>query len=186
METYDPSKIGACIFARSSHAIYEYGSNEVIKFDRADFVLGSHAKHRTFHDHAICKEFFGEYLLDTRVARSPNGKRLVDIQPRVVGHYLCKNDLRSPKIREQFKEILECHRRLKDAGYPDVDFVGQGGIFSRRLSNIFVLDDGSLRIIDASLLDEGYTDSGIFKRILRWGIARLIRRQKRTIELLLA
>ena len=165
--------------------MYEYGDDEVIKFDRADFLVGRNAEHREFHDHAICKEFFGEYILDTKLVHSPNGKRLVEIQPRVTGHYLGVVDMKEPQIAAQFKNIVEAYRKLKEAGYPEIDLMGQGGAFSRCLSNIFVLPDGSLRIIDASLLDDGYVDSWIGKSVIRWLRRRVVKHQTKTIAMLL-
>ncbi|MDP2651118.1 MAG: hypothetical protein Q8O98_00845 [bacterium] len=152
MNYYDKSKIGRRIAIGGEHIVYEYVEDQVIKFSGLFFLLGKKAKEKAISDAVVCKEFFGKYFLDTQIAVSPNNKWIVHIQQKIIGRPLEIGDLEDERLRLQFKEIIECHLFMRKAGYADLDFIGREGVFGKRLGNIFVTDNGSLLIIDATIL----------------------------------
>ena len=96
-EIYDKKKRGKCISWGTYHTVYVYDSNKVIKFSLADLVLGSNKK--TLGDYEICKEYLGNYLLDTQPVFSSKQKYVATIQEKIEGHFLAKEDLASESIR---------------------------------------------------------------------------------------
>ena len=178
MDSYDKTKIGKLIALGGEHLVYEYEGNRVIKFSILYFFLGSHAYPKATSDYQICKKFFGKYVLDTDIVFSPDKEYLVHIQPRLEGHYLSKKDFENESIRNQFTEIMSGYDALLAEGDPIVDLIGRAGIFYRCLSNILVLNDGTLRIIDATLLDSDGFLKPIFFLIRMIGM----RRQKTTLD----
>ena len=188
MELYDPTKVGTCVAWGRSHSVYHYGDNEVIRFPHAErwlqFLLRDRLKlsDRFKRDITICKQYFGDYFLITRVVESPAGE-VATIQPYITGHYLSKKDLRNDSTKLRFQEMVTRYDRMVAAGY-EVDLIGQGGVLRRRLSNVLVLPDGSLKLFDATVADirqiEKSTSVAQF-------IAKLIlKRQRSTLRFLLS
>ena len=157
MSTYDKHKIGKLISWRGDHEVYEYGADKVIKFSKFDFFLGfKRAKEVVPQEYALCKQIFGEYLLDTEIAVSADQKRIALIQPKISGHCLTAGDLQREGIKRQFREIVERYNAMITGGYPEIDLVGHEGLFSvfkRCLGNIMVTNKGKLIIFDATLLN---------------------------------
>ncbi len=159
-EIYDKTKIGKLIAKGGDHKVYEYDTDKVIKFSSFEILHGRHGKKKIIQDYLICKSFFGEYILDTKIVGSPDNKRTILIQPKIVGRSLTKGDLQDPAISRQFKEILAGYDAMLREGYPEPDLIGFEGLFKNALNNIFITTDNKLFIIDNTLLD--FKGSGIF------------------------
>ncbi|MBI5456917.1 hypothetical protein HY969_04230 [Candidatus Kaiserbacteria bacterium] len=154
METYDPNKIGSRIAWGRSHSVYRYGENEVIKFPRWQSVFGTLLFDRVVHDELICRNYFGDYCLDTRVVQAPDGTHRAEIQPFVAGgHYLSKSDLADPVIKQHFDAFTDRYKEFIDTGHSPLDLIGQGGVLWRCLSNVFVLENKDLKIFDITIMD---------------------------------
>ena len=149
---YEEALIGRRLAWGSEHTVHDYGDTEVIKFSIIEKFLGAKGAEKTAYDLDISKRFFGEFFLETRLAVSPDGRRTVVIQKKVRGRDLVKNDLRDPVLRDQFNEIVRRDRSMISEGYAVVDLIGQAGFFTRKICNIWVIDD-TLRVIDSSLVE---------------------------------
>ena len=184
MEIYDSAKIGKRIAWGRSHAVYRYGIDEVIKIPRLERWLGTRLEDRLQRDISTCREFFGEYFLDTRLVISPDGKTIAAMQPAVTGHYLGKADLADSNIKRQFDDFVARYESMIRAGHAPVDLIGQGGVLRRRLSNVLVTEDKRLKLFDASLLDTKDIEWGIpLVRLIIWLV---LKRQVSTIRYLLS
>lgn len=148
----DKTKIGRLIAWGGEHFVYEYGTDSVIKFSTLYFFLGSKAKEKATQDYDTCKEFFGKYFLETEIAISLN-KHIVQIQPKITGHFLTKKDLEHEYIQRQFKEIVNGYHSMIKTKNTEIDLIGRAGVFRRCLSNIFVTPNNELFIIDATLME---------------------------------
>ncbi len=178
MNQYDKTKIGKIIGWGGEHIVREYGDDQVIKFSGLYLCLGSMAEEKALKDKAVCKQFFGKYILDTELAISAGGTYLVQIQPKIVGHFLCKQDLEDPNVLEQFKEIAQGYRTLTDSTGAVIDLLGRGGVFNKCLSNIFVTPEKKLFIIDATLLEiKGFLKpiGFVIGKFAKWRQERLIK-----------
>jgi hypothetical protein len=137
--------------------VYEYGADKVIKFSKFDYLLGyERAKEVVPREYALCKEFFGEYLLDREIVVSPDRKRIAVIQPKISGHFFNEDDLADAEIRKQFESIARRHVEMVARGHPDIDLIGHEGLFAgykKRFGNVMVTNDRKLRIFDATLID---------------------------------
>lgn len=154
METYDPHKIGPRVAWGRSHSVYRYGENEVIKFPRWQSIFGTRLFDRVLQDESICRHYFGDYCLNTRLVQAPDRTHHAEIQPFVPGgHYLSKDDLADPIIKRQFDELMDRYDAFINTGHSPVDLIGQGGVLRRCLSNVFVLENKNLRIFDVTIMD---------------------------------
>ena len=149
----DKTKIGRLIAWGGEHFVYEYDTDSVIKFSILYFFLGSKAKEKATQDYDTCKKYFGKYLLETEIAISSNNKHIVQIQPKIVGHFLTKKDLEHEYIQRQFKEIVNRYHSMIKTTNTEIDLIGRAGAFRRCLSNIFVTPNNELFIIDATLME---------------------------------
>lgn len=140
----------------TDHFVYDYGPDQVIKFSIFDFLLGKDAPSKLQREYAVGKKFFGQYLLDSPIVFSANGRRIAVIQKKITGRYLTKSDLDRPAIKKQFEEIARGFYTMMQEGYKAIDLVGRGGVFSPVLSNILVTKNDKLVIIDTTLLDPSY------------------------------
>jgi hypothetical protein len=185
VEHYDPSKIGRLISGRSQHTVYAYNETEVIKFDRFDYLLGARMSQIEERDVAILKKYFGEYLLDTRLMRAPDGSRKALVQPRIDGHYLCASDFENAVTRSDFIGMMHARDMLIADGFTDLDLLGSSGLFSRCMSNVFAMPDGHLKIIDPLVADFDEIPSKV-----KWFLGPLgrmaLRRQEKMIKVFLA
>jgi hypothetical protein len=154
MNSYDKTKIHRLVAWKGDHFVYEYDKDQEIKFSKFDFLMGyKNAKEKSFYDYQTCKKFFGQYLLETKIVTSPNHRHIALIQPRISGRFLKIKDLKNEIIRRQFKEILDGYLAMLKAGNDEVDLIGQDGVFSRCLSNIFITKENKLIIFDATIMD---------------------------------
>src|SRR3989344_8114686 len=166
VEIYDESKIGRRIARGRSHSVYHYGDNEVIRFPRAERWLewllrdGLNLRDRFKRDISVCEQYLGNHVLTTRLVESSKGE-IATIQPYIKGHYLSKKDLQNEATKAQFQDMVTRYETMLAAGYL-VDLIGQRGVFERRLSNIFVLPDGNLKLFDAGLADMRKIDGATF------------------------
>lgn len=169
MENYDKTKIRKLISWGGEHFVYNYGTDQVIKFSSLYFLLGLRkAKLKATEDYKICQEFFGQYILETKLVLSPCGKCLAHIQPKIAGHFLELKDLEEESIRKQFKEIMQDYNAMIKAGKKEIDFIGRMGLLKKQLSNIFVTQENKLKIIDATLLSaDGVIVLRLYVRFLR-------------------
>ncbi|MFZ2555245.1 MAG: hypothetical protein WAZ27_00245 [Minisyncoccia bacterium] len=188
MEIYDPAKIGTRIAWGRSHSVYHYGDDEVIRFPRAErwlkFLLGDELNlHERFRrDISVCEQYLGDYVLTTRVTESSKGE-IATIQPHIKGNYLSKEDLQNKAIGAQFQDLVTRYETMLAAGYV-VDLIGQGGVFQRRLSNVLVLGDGSLKLFDAGLADMRIVNKAPY--ITQFAIKLILKRQRSTLRFLLS
>jgi hypothetical protein len=149
----DKTKIGRLIAWGGEHFVYEYEADKVIKYSTLYFFLGSKAKEKATRDYDTCKKYFGKYLLETEIAISSNEKYIVQIQPKIAGHYLTKKDLEHEYIHKQFKEIATGYHAMIITKNTEIDLIGRAGVFRRCLGNIFVTKNDELLIFDATLLE---------------------------------
>lgn len=178
----DKTKIGRLISWGGDHFVYEYDTDSVIKFSTLYFFLGSKAKEKATQDYDTCKKFFGKYLLETEITISSNNKHIVQIQPKIEGHFLTKKYLEHEYIQKQFKEIVNGYHSMIKTGNAEIDLVGRAGVFRRCLSNIFVTPNNELSIIDATLMEvTGFLKPIIFliRTFITW-------RQNSTIKFFLS
>lgn len=157
MNVYNRNKLGKLISWRGDHFVYEYGTDEIIKFSKFDYFLGFDKSQKIVpEEYALCKQLFGEYILDTEITMSADQKRVALIQQRISGHCLTAEDLRDKGIKRQFREIAERYSAMLKNGHPEIDLVGHEGvfrIFKRCLGNVLVTDSGKLVIFDVTLLN---------------------------------
>lgn len=179
MESYDPAKVGKRIAWGRTHSVYHYGENEAIKLPRLEKYLGSLLADRLERDISVCRTYLGEYFLDTKIVHNPATGMLATIQPYTPGRYLSKEELRDALIRGRFEDFMHRHDSLVSAGYAPVDLVGEGGIFSRRLSNIFVVEGKQIKLFDATLLDA--RDVPYIPWLVTAFFKLVIKRQNRTL-----
>jgi hypothetical protein len=153
MISYDIKKIGKLIAWGSEHIVYEYDSDKVLKYSILHYIIGAKALARAEREIMMCKKYLGEYVLDTEIGVSSNGRHVAHIQRRLFGHPLMVRDVTNEKVRENFKEMMERYDALVHVEGIHIDLMGSDGVLSGRLANIFVTNDNELRIVDATLLD---------------------------------
>ena len=178
----DKTKIGRLIAWGGEHFVYEYDTDSVIKFSILYFFLGSKAIEKATQDYDTCKKYFGKYLLETEIAISSNNKHIVQIQPKIAGHFLTKKDLEHEYIQKQFKEIVNGYHSMIKTTNTEIDLIGRAGVFKGCLSNIFVTPNNELFIIDATLMEvTGFLKPIVFliRTIITW-------RQNSTIKFFLS
>ncbi len=153
MISYDTKKIGRLIARGSEHIVYEYDSDKVLKYSILHYIIGAKALARAEWEILTCKKYLGDFVLDTEIGVSNNGRHVAHIQPRIVGRPLMGCDLLDEKIRNDFTELMRRYDLLVHAEGVHVDLMGSDGVLSGGLTNIFVTVHNELRIIDATLLD---------------------------------
>jgi hypothetical protein len=153
--------------------VRHYGTGEVIKLPRLGQLFGVDTLARMRRDREVGKEFFGNYMLDTRVVISSDHKRSALVQPFVRGRFLRKEDLTGPAIAKQFRDIAARHENLMSAGYVGVDLMSGFGFLSGTLRNVFLLEDGSVSVIDVMLVDMLYKP---LCRFVMWRQEKIMRR----------
>ncbi len=152
MGTYDKAKIGKCISWIGDHFVYEYGDDKVIKFSKFHYLLGKEKSTKKFlSDYAISKKYFGDYILETELLTSPDGKKLAVVQPKIKSHFLTRKDLSYEHIKTQFNEIVSIFDRMIKAEGPYIDLIGHEGVRHRCVGNIFVTPEKRLVIFDVLL-----------------------------------
>lgn len=152
METFEWRKVGKLIAWGGEHMVRLYGTDQVIKFSLFDRFLWKHnARAKAEYDIQLSQSLFGTFLLPTKLVVSEDGRRYAKLQPRIVGRKLKKKDLKNSRVKEQLAQIRERRHGLL-AQDIDIDLVGGLGFITGSFSNIFILPDGTLRIIDSLLI----------------------------------
>lgn len=75
------------------------------------------------------------------------------VQPFVHGRLLEKKDLLNPHVYQQYQGIMQMHQTMIEAGHAPLDLAGALGLLRGQLDNLFLLNDGSVKIIDTLLID---------------------------------
>ncbi len=172
MDPYDKSKIGALITNGWDHFVYEYDKDKVIKFSLFGLIQGKRNREKVIQDYLTSREFFGNYILETELKSSLNGKQVVLVQPKVSGRYLVKEDLQNESIKLQLKEIINANIKMVEAGHGSLDLIGHQGVLSKKFSNIFVTAENKLVIFDVMLMK--LENLGIFYpfALVGWSVAK--------------
>ena len=182
---YDSSKIGKKIGSGNDQVVYMYGDKHVIKFSRTALVVGKRVKTKLQHDYRICKQYFGEFIVDVKDVSQPNSRRYIEVQEFVRGTPLCLLHGLNPNLVSQLKEILRCQKQLLNDGHAPLDLVGNGGLFRSCLGNVLVDSRDRLRIIDALLAEAKTVSSGAALLVLPLKAYGLWR-QRKNIEKIFA
>ena len=154
MEIYEASKKGRLIAWAGDHFVYAYGKDEVIKFSKFDFFLGyERALKKAVDDYALCKKYFDEFLLDTRIVVSLDTKFVALIQKKISGTHLAARDLRKPDVLRNYRDLVERYHDMTAREHTFLDLIRQKGLWRGVVSNIFVTPDNQLLLFDATLFD---------------------------------
>lgn len=153
MDFYDPSRIGRRIAFLGEHTVYMYGEREVIKFSRLTKLFGGGEIEYLRRDLEIGQKYFGEYMVPTRIATLSDGSKPALMQPFVRGRILKKSDLIDPRVRMQYREIVERHQRMVADGHSPIDLMSGMGFLLGRPRNIFLTDSMDVRLIDVMSVD---------------------------------
>ncbi len=154
VEYYEKNKKGKLLSCGSEHIVYNYDIDKVIKFSIIHFFYG---KQRGYpwacEELNLTKKYFGKYVLDTKIVRSKDQKYHAQLQPKIVGHPLVPQDLDNKILYNQFREIINCYNNMCKNSCPELDLIGQSGVFTNCISNIFVVEQKKLVIIDSTLFN---------------------------------
>ena len=152
MDTYQPENIGTMLAWAGDHFVYDYGADQVIKFSKFDRMMGQEkARGKSVAEYELCKKYFGDFLLETRIVSSLDGRRVAKLQPKVTGRFLKKADLANERVRAQWVELLRRYDQYVASGAPFLDLLGQMGVWRRCLSNIYVTPEHTLVLFDATV-----------------------------------
>lgn len=143
--------------------------------------LGRKMRDRLERDISVCRKYFDDFFLDTRLVTGPDGN-IATVQPFLNGHYLSKHDMSDPVVQAHFEEFMRRYDAMVRDGNAEIDLVGQGGVFRRRFSNVLVLPSGDLKLFDAAVLDT--MGIGIGKTFVRLVITLVLKRQSSTLRFL--
>jgi hypothetical protein len=154
MYQYNKSKRGKLLSFGSEHLVYSYDIDKVLKFSLIHFFYGKTKGLKWAHKELeISKKYFGEFLLNTEIVISQNNRYFAQLQPKIIGHHLMEKDLDNKILYKQFLKIVDCYHQMCKDGQPEIDLIGQKGIFQKCMSNIFVLNNNKLVIMDATLFN---------------------------------
>jgi hypothetical protein len=154
MYQYKKSKIGKLLSFGSEHIVYSYDIDKVIKFSLIHFFYGKKKGLEWAHKELeISKKYFGEFLLNTEIVISQNKRYIAQLQPKIIGHHLMEKDLDNKILYKQFLKIIDNYQQMCRDGQPEIDLIGQKGICKKCMSNIFVLNNNQLVIMDATLFN---------------------------------
>jgi hypothetical protein len=153
VNTYDENKIGSRLSWIGDHYVYNYGTDQIIKFSKFDTLrdVGEAAWQNTAKL-ALFRSYFGPYLLQTELMHSHDDKHIALIQPKVSGHHLQLSDLARSKVREQCADLLARYESLK-ASNVFFDLIGREGLLHGGLGNILVTPTDDLTIFDILFLE---------------------------------
>jgi hypothetical protein len=154
MYQYNKSKKGKLLSFGSEHLVYSYDIDKVIKFSLIHFFYGKKKGLEWAHKELeISKKYFGEFLLNTEIVISQNKSYIAQLQPKIIGHHLTGKDLDNEILYQQFLKIIDGYQQMCKDGQPEIDLIGQKGVFKKCMSNIFVLNNNQLVIMDATLFN---------------------------------
>jgi len=118
---------------------------------------------------------------------SENNKKYAEIQSKVEGRYLRREDLADQDVARQFNDILERQDTLvASCGYA-IDLIGHNGFVKGFLGNIYIQKNNELIIFDGSLISvRGLYGLGFFWLPVVWLASvrqkQIIKRYLRTME----
>ncbi len=150
---YDQNSIGKKIARGGDRTVYWYGDNQVIKFSSIPYLVGKKMSEKMSRDYALCKKYFGDYIVETVLIDEDGGRRHIEIQPYIHGENLHRAHLKIKEIRIQLEVIATAMQTMKKEGYAPIDLIGISGLFHMRFCNIFVDEHNKLRIFDTTLLE---------------------------------
>ena len=171
---YNKTKIGKIIAKGGDRSVYKYGENEVIKFSSLVFFC-KEVHNKMLRDYAVCKSYFSDYLVHVTDVSDPLKREHIEIQPYIRGEILSLKHTKDSGILIQIKEIKSILGQMNEDGYPGVDLVGHGGMFSLCLSNILVDENNKLRIIDIAIMET--RSVGFMSYFLSWLVPIIKARQ---------
>ena len=154
MNQYKKSKIGKLLSFGSEHIVYSYDIDKVLKFSLIHFFYG-HKKGIEWSQKEleISKKYFGDFILNTEIVISENKHYFAQLQPKIIEHHLTAKDLDNKILYQQFLKIIDGYHQMCKDRQPEIDLIGQKGIFKKCMSNIFVLNNNQLVIMDATLFN---------------------------------
>lgn len=154
---YDKSKIGKFIGWGGEHFVFAYGDSQVIKFSLHVFISGKSAVDKMIEDYRIGKKYFDSYVLDTEILPYKNGRKCVEIQPKIICRCLTKKDLDDDLIKQQFNDIIERYQLMNRELKVVFDLFGREGLLNpfknKEMSNILVTPEAKLILIDFSIME---------------------------------
>ena len=153
IQTYDKTNVGRKIARGGDSVVYLYDKDQVIKFSSFSFLVGNKMNQKLIEDYEICKEYFGDYIVETNIARNPKNNRHIEIQTYINGKPFDLDHSKDNSLVIQLKEIAGMAKRMQKDGHPVIDLVGVKGMFKLCLSNVFVDRQGKLKIIDATFME---------------------------------
>jgi hypothetical protein len=175
--------VGDLIAEGMQHHIFEYGKDFVIKvpkFDLFNSIYGILRPTEVESDWKIIKQFFDEYLVDTKVFHSPDQKNYVVVQERMKDF----ENLNSTNIHKVLKDFQALHKRNfileSRLGY-SLDLWGKSGILKsiqKSFGRINVFVELTNIIIDKSnpkKLKLRVIDTNLYRvRVKNIGLSRLL------------
>lgn len=150
---YDQNNIGKKIARGGDRTVYWYGKDHVIKFSSIPYLVGSRMSQKMSRDYTLCKQYFGDYIVDTVLIDEDGGRRHIEIQPYIHGENLHRAHLKIKEIRIQLESIATAMQIMEKDGCAPIDLIGISGFFHMRFCNIFVDEHNQLRIFDTTLLE---------------------------------
>jgi hypothetical protein len=153
VQQYDKNKIGKFIAKGGDFSVYKYGENEVIKFSSLAKIFGKKMQEKLQNDYIICKKYFKDYVVETKIIHDTKSHTHTEIQPFIKGTELQASDCSEAIVFEQLKDIQNhLHTMARDKQAP-IDLLGLKGIHRNVLQNILIDTNKRLHIIDATLLE---------------------------------
>jgi hypothetical protein len=135
MYQYNKSKRGKLLSFGSEHLVYSYDIDKVIKFSLIHFFYGKKKGLEWAHKELeISKKYFGEFLLNTEIVISQNKSYIAQLQPKIIGHHLTGKDLDNEILYQQFLKIIDGYQQMCKDGQPEIDLIGQKGVFKKCMS----------------------------------------------------
>lgn len=184
MINYDKNKVGKMIGRGIDRKVYLYGDKQVIKMSTLGRIFGRKLSYKLATDYSVCKTYLKEYVVDTFRISSNTSYQIVELQQRIIGRTLIKDDLKDPFIKGQLSSILEIIVKMNLDGYSTLDLIGHKGMLGGYLSNIILDEDKNLKIIDISLVEgKSLMPIGVIIELLK---PIIILRQKLIIKKLLS
>jgi hypothetical protein len=182
----DPHKVGRLITKGGQHAIYEFGSGEVVKVPRFDVVhvlFGVQDFSGIQAEIDTLKSYFPEHMLDTAVYPSVSSVFYCIVQEKLDEFYYL--DMENQQyFQEELSELVQRNEQLVQEKSMSLDWFGSHGMMqslSRSISglrvdltmhNLVITANNKIRIMDTNLL---IFDSETFlpQRFWKSGLYRL-------------
>jgi hypothetical protein len=135
----DVDKVKGRVAQGVEHVIFAYGKNQVLKIPLNKFYFYLTHVHGLHDDLEVMEEYFGKYLLPSKVFPSRKDERIqLIVQKRVEDFsHFDKNYMKFPKTREQFEDIYQKLLLLRKKRGLSLDLVGGDGVYPYYLKRIF-------------------------------------------------